>query len=77
MKPIVRRLRKLEDRFAPRINEKGQSLVEVILERRRRRAEALGEPYDDPPQNSLSDVHNRPRSLEEVLRRRPNNWGHK
>ena len=72
MKPIVRRLRKLEDRFAPRINEKGQNPVEVILARRRRRAEAAGEPYEDPPQKSPFDAHNRPRSLEQILRRRPN-----
>ena len=69
MKPIVRRLRKLEDRFAPRINEKGHRLVEVILERRRRRAEAVGEPYQDAPQKTLFDGNNRPRSLDEVLRR--------
>jgi hypothetical protein len=57
MKPIVRRLRKLEDRFAPRINENGLNLVEVILERRRR-VKATGETYEDPPQKSLFDAHN-------------------
>jgi len=57
MKPIVRRLRKLEDRFAPRINEDGLNLVEVILERLRR-AKATGETYEDPPQKSLFDAHN-------------------
>src|SRR5262245_61194828 len=44
-------------------------MVEVILERRRRRAEAAGEPYEDPPLKSLFDAHGRPQTLAEVLRR--------
>jgi hypothetical protein len=60
----------LRMRRLSRITGNEYSLVEVILGRRRRRAEATGEPYEDPLQKSLFDVHNRPRSLDEVLRMR-------
>jgi hypothetical protein len=49
MKAIVKRLRRLEDRVKPIVNERGQTPAEVVRERRRRRLEAAGLPFEDPP----------------------------
>jgi hypothetical protein len=48
MRTISRRLRRLEAGFAPQENEEVRSLVALIRERRRRRLEASGEPYEPP-----------------------------
>jgi hypothetical protein len=67
MKAIDRRLRKqLEDSFAPREDEQGESLAELIRERRRRRVEARGEQFEERPLESLTDE--RPLSVADVLR---------
>ena len=48
MKTIIRRLRKLEEKVAN--HEIGcPSWVDVLRERRRRRLEAAGLPYEEPP----------------------------
>jgi len=49
MRTIERRLRKLEESFARKKNDQGLSPGEQILARRRRRAEAAGEPFVDEP----------------------------
>ena len=41
MRTISRRLRRLEDSFAPKENEEVRSLVVLLRERRRRRLEAI------------------------------------
>jgi hypothetical protein len=46
MKAIDRRLRRLEERLAPQENEEVRRLVEQLRERRRRRLEASGEPFE-------------------------------
>ena len=54
MKAIVRRLRRLEDQARPMLNEHGQTLAEVIRERRRRRLEAAGLPFEDRPRETFA-----------------------
>ena len=68
MRTISRRLRKLEDRFAPKENEEVRSLVTLLRERRRRRAEANGEPFDERPSEWHIDDQNGPLSIADILR---------
>jgi hypothetical protein len=68
MKAIDRRLRRLEDRFAPEENEEVRSLVTLIRERRRRRLEASGEPFEEGPCERLSDDQIRHLSVADILR---------
>jgi hypothetical protein len=49
VKAIVRRLRRLEDQARSIMNERGETLAEVVRARRRRRLEAAGLPFDDGP----------------------------
>jgi hypothetical protein len=67
MKAIDRRLRRLQDRFAPQENEDVRRLVELLRERRRRRAEQAGEPFEVRPYEGLTD-QNRPLSIADILR---------
>jgi hypothetical protein len=53
MKAIRRRLNRLEERFTPVANEEDFRLVEILRERRRRRLELRGEPFNDPPLESF------------------------
>jgi predicted RNase H-like nuclease (RuvC/YqgF family) len=68
MKAIDRRLRRLEERLAPQENEEVRRLVAQLRERRRRRAEASGEPFEIRPCESLTDDQNRPLSIADILR---------
>jgi hypothetical protein len=54
VKAIVRRLRRLEDQARPIVNDRGQTPAEVIRERRRRRLEAVGLPFEDRPRESFA-----------------------
>jgi hypothetical protein len=49
MRAIGRRLRRLEDRVAPRPNEEDFRLANILRERQGRRLEAAGEPFDYTP----------------------------
>jgi hypothetical protein len=68
MKAIDRRLRRLQERFAPQEDEEVRSLVTLLRERRRRRLEASGEPFEEGPCERLTDDQDRPLSVAEVLR---------
>jgi len=68
MKAIDRRLRRLQERFAPQENEEVRSLVTLLRERRRRRLEASGEPFEVRPCGRFTDDQDRPLSVVEVLR---------
>jgi len=59
MKAVVRRLRKLEEKFTPVVNRESQRLVAIIRERRRKRLEAAGIPYVEPVYEPLFDEHGR------------------
>jgi hypothetical protein len=64
VKAIVRRLRKLEYQARPVVNEHGKTLAEVVRERRRRRLEAAGLPFEDRPRESSAGAP----SLSEAIR---------
>jgi hypothetical protein len=55
MKAIDRRIRRLQERFAPEENEEVRSLVALLRARRRRRLEAGGEPFEVRPCAALTD----------------------
>jgi hypothetical protein len=68
MRAIDRRLSRLEDLLAPQENEEVGSLVELLRERRRRRAEQAGEPLEVRRFEALTDDQNRPLSIADILR---------
>jgi predicted RNase H-like nuclease (RuvC/YqgF family) len=68
MKAIDRRLRRLEDRLAHQENEEVGRLVALLRERRCRRLEASGEPFEARPCERFTDDQNRHLSVAEVLR---------
>jgi hypothetical protein len=68
MKAIDRRLRRLEERLVPQENEEVGRLVTLLRERRRRRLEASGEPFEVRPCGRFTDDQDRPLSVAEVLR---------
>ena len=68
MKAIDRRLRRLEESFAPQDNEEVRHLVELLRARRRRRLEVSGEPFQVRPFERLSDDQTRPLSIADILR---------
>jgi hypothetical protein len=69
MRTIIRRLRKLEERLVPHVDDQGRTLADVILERRRRHLEATGQPpYEEGPPVPLTDDRGRPLSVGEILR---------
>ena len=68
MKAIDRRLRRLAESFAPQENEEVARLVTLLRERRRRRLEANGEPFESRPCEHLTDDQIRDLSVADVLR---------
>jgi hypothetical protein len=67
MKAIDRRLRRLQESFAPQENEEVGCLVELLRERRRRRAEQAGEPLEVRRCEVIHD-QDRPLSVADILR---------
>jgi hypothetical protein len=67
MKTIIRRLRQLEEKAA---NQEigGPNPVDVLRERRRRRAEASGVPYEEPMRDPKLYENGRRPTWAEVLR---------
>ena len=52
MRAILRRLRKVEEKLVPQPTEQDRRMAELadlIRERRRRRVEAAGLPFQEPP----------------------------
>ena len=68
MKAIDRRLRRLQERFAPQEDEEVRSLVALLRERRRRRLEESGEPCELRPSERFTDDQTRHLSVADVLR---------
>ena len=64
MKVIHKRLGRLEDKLIPR-PEVESPLVALLLERRRRRAEAEGRPYVEEPDEDLRGL-----TLAQIIHRR-------
>lgn len=65
MKAIVRRLLRLEVLARPVLNERGETLADVIRARRKRRFEESGETFTDWPQPSFAGA----RSIGEIILR--------
>ena len=63
-----RRLRRLEESFAPQEDEEVGRLVALLRGRRRRRLEASGEPFESGPFEGLTDDQTRHLSVADVLR---------
>jgi hypothetical protein len=68
MKAMFRRLRRLENRIAPKPDALSQRTAELIRERRRQRLEAAGEPYEELPWHSVGLVPGRQLSIAETIR---------
>ena len=49
MRAIVSRLHRLENELVPQPNPKDQLLADLLRDRRRRRLEASGQPFEEPP----------------------------
>ena len=69
MKAVFRRLRRIEMQLVPKTNAASQRAVEVLRERRRRRAEASGQRYEEPPVHAVTSP-GRQLSVAETLRAR-------
>jgi hypothetical protein len=70
MKTILRRVGLLESKLAPQVNAASLRAAGLLRERRRRRLEANGQPFED---SSLTNMSTAPRgclSVAETLRRR-------
>jgi hypothetical protein len=65
MKAIVRRLLRLEVLATPKLNERGETLGDVISARRRRLFGQSGETFEDWPQESFAGA----RSIGEMILR--------
>ena len=68
MKAIIRRLCRLEEVRAVREQYEGPSPIDLIRERRRRRAEAIGEPFEERPYRRLTYDPNEALSVADILR---------
>jgi hypothetical protein len=65
MKTIVRRLLRLEVLATPKLNERGETLGDVIRARRKRHFEESGESLEDWPQESFAGA----RSIGDIILR--------
>jgi hypothetical protein len=70
MKTIARRVSKLEERFAPQVDEAGRSPADVLRERLRRRLIAEGRNPEEFLREDFVDADYQPRTIVEVLRSR-------
>jgi hypothetical protein len=59
VKEVGRRLRRLEEQAKPRVNERGETAVDIIRERRRRRLEEAGRPFEVRPRESFAGTRSR------------------
>jgi hypothetical protein len=70
VKAIGRRLRRLEDQIKPRVNERGETLADVIRARRRRRLEAAGLPSEEPSRENFAGTRSRSEIIMRLARQR-------
>jgi hypothetical protein len=68
MKTMMRRLRRIEARLAPKPDFASERLAELIRERRRRRLEAAGQPYEELPWHPVELPPGRRLSIAETVR---------
>ena len=67
MRTLVRRLRQLEERLAPVIDPGRSETANLLRERRRRRLEASGQPFEETPRTPML-ASGRCMSVSETLR---------
>ena len=67
MRTLINRLRRLEDRRRPQVDEKGRTLVDILRERQRKWRAKEGLPPEDEAEEVLYDPDDPPRSLADVL----------
>ena len=70
MKTILRRVGLLESKLAPQGNAAASHVAGLLRERRRRRLEANGEPFEDSSRDSMSLAPRGCLSVAETLRLR-------
>jgi hypothetical protein len=69
MKAMIRRLRLLEERLVPQVDLASQRLADLLRDRRRRRLEASGQPFEDLAPETMSTAPGSMRlSVAETLR---------
>jgi hypothetical protein len=68
MKTMIRRLRRIEARLAPKPDVASERAAELIRERRRRRLEAAGQPYEELPWHTVALPPGRRLSIAETIR---------
>lgn len=69
MRAVIRRLRRLEERLTPAADYESPAWMEILRERRQRRADASGLPYEEFRREPILDEHGRrPATWAEVLR---------
>jgi hypothetical protein len=68
MRAIHRRIRRLEEKWAPEPVSRGPTPADIVRERRRRRLEAEGQPFEEPTPVQLTDGAGRPLSIVDILR---------
>ena len=68
MKPITRRLQRLERWASSQRNDEGETPADVLRDRIRRLAAAEGAPLELPPLGRLTDDRGRALSVVEILR---------
>ena len=70
MKAMHRRIRRLEEKWAPEPVSRGPSPAEILRERIHRLREAEGQPPEEPTPVQLTDGAGRPLSVADILRQR-------
>jgi hypothetical protein len=68
VKAILTRIRRMEQRLVPAEDSKSQLVADLLRERRRRRCEASGEPFEELPPQPSSALPGKRRSIAETLR---------
>ena len=70
MRTMKWRLRKLEQRFVPQVNEEARRRVALLLARRRRLGQERGESMETSPPANPGAIEDGPQTLVAVLQRR-------
>ncbi len=65
MNAIGRRLRQLENQVKPRVNERGETPVDIVRARRKQRLQEAGLPFGERPREFLAGA----RFRSEIMRR--------
>jgi hypothetical protein len=66
MRTIITRLRRLEEKFTP--TDESERWVDELIERRRARSEAEGEPYEESDEPLFNADGTIPRTWADILR---------